>query len=75
MVLRKLKVKLNIKKLNIKQKRGFGSDIINKFIDKDYNCEIIIKNHTKNTMQKAILIMCTGLSYEDDDLKIESNIL
>jgi hypothetical protein len=26
-------------------------------------------------MQKAILIMCTGLSYEDDDLKIESNIL
>jgi hypothetical protein len=74
-IIKNLKIKLNIKKLDLKLKRGFGSDILSRFINKDHNCEITIKKHTKDSIQKAILIMCTGLSYEDDDLKIESNIL
>lgn len=70
-ILNNLKIKLTIKKLNLNKENSFGRSIFSKFISDDYNCEIIIKNHTKNTIQKALLIMCTGLSYEDDDLEIK----
>lgn len=70
-ILNNLKIKLTIKKLNLNKENSFGRSIFSKFISDDYNCEIIIKNHTKNTIQKALLVMCTGLSYEDDDLEIK----
>lgn len=69
------KVLENLKiKLNINQEKSKLDNILHRFIDNEYNCEITIKNHTKNTIQKAILIMCTGLSYEDDDLKVDSKV-